>query len=81
MLIAYHCPRADHLALNGGRAMHWSRGFLHDLDKRAALASLRDELADGSPRDWHLEPYDESREPNGRTRTRATGCKNTVSAL
>lgn len=53
---------ADHLALNGGRAMHWSRGFLHGLDKRAALASLRDELADGVPHDWHLEPYDESQD-------------------
>lgn len=60
---AKHCSLADHLALNGGRAMHWSRGFLHGLDKRGALADLRDELADGVRRDWHLEPYDESREP------------------
>lgn len=29
----------------------------------AALASLRDQLADGVPHDWHLEPYDESHQP------------------
>jgi hypothetical protein len=60
---AEHDGLAGHLALNGGRAMHWSRKFLHGLDKRRALADLRKELADGLPHDWHLEVWDESREP------------------
>ncbi len=46
----------EHLSLNGGRAMHWSRGFLHGLDKREAAAALRAELnASGAERTWHLE--------------------------
>ncbi|HEY9290576.1 MAG TPA: hypothetical protein VIP98_04775 [Microlunatus sp.] len=60
---AEHDGLADHLALNGGRAMHSSRGFLHGLDKRGALADLRTELAAGMPHDWHLELWDESRKP------------------
>ena len=60
---AEHNGLAEHLALIGGRAMHWSRGFLHGWDKRGALAELREELADGAPRGWHLELYDNSKEP------------------
>ncbi|HEY9290690.1 MAG TPA: hypothetical protein VIP98_05355 [Microlunatus sp.] len=60
---AEHSGLAEHLALNGGRAMHWSRGFLHGLDRRRALADLRNELAAGLPHDWHLELWDASRGP------------------
>lgn len=44
------------LDLNGGRPMHWSRGFLHGLTKRDALSALREDLSDGQERTWHLEP-------------------------
>lgn len=47
---------AEHLALNGGRPAHWSRGFLHGKTKRDALAALRSELADGEPLTWRLVP-------------------------
>lgn len=47
----------DALDLNGGRPLHWSRGFLHGLTKREALVQLRAELDDGKEaRTWHLEP-------------------------
>lgn len=46
----------EHLALNGGRAAHWSRGFLHGKTKRQALAALREELADGEALTWRLVP-------------------------
>lgn len=48
----------DYLDLNGGRAMHWSRGFLHGKTKREALGLLTADLSpsDGIPRTWHLEP-------------------------
>lgn len=45
-----------HLDLNGGRAAHWSRGFLHGLVKRDALAQARAELADGEVLTWRLVP-------------------------
>lgn len=46
----------QHLDLNGGRAMHWSRGFLHGLDKRAAALEMRRELSPhASSQTWHLE--------------------------
>lgn len=45
-----------HLDLNGGRAAHWSRGFLHGLTKREALAELRRELSDGEALTWELVP-------------------------
>lgn len=45
------------LALNGGRAMHWSRGFLHGQTKREAASSMKSELSRGEPRTWHLEPW------------------------
>lgn len=47
---------AAHLALNGGRPAHWSRGFLHGKTKREALTSLRAELADGEALTWRLVP-------------------------
>lgn len=46
----------DYLDFNGGRPMHWSRGFLHGLDKRAALGEMKAELSQGEVRTWHLEP-------------------------
>jgi hypothetical protein len=46
----------EHLALNGGRPAHWSRGFLHGKTKREALADLRAELADGEALTWRLVP-------------------------
>lgn len=46
------------LALNGGRPMHWTRGFLHGVDKRGALADLRRELANGVAHQWHLELWE-----------------------
>jgi len=52
---------ADHLALNGGRPAHWSRGFLHGKTKREALTALRAELADGEPLTWRLVPAWESK--------------------
>ena len=45
-----------HLELNGGRAAHWSRGFLHGLTKREALAEARAELSDGEVLTWVLVP-------------------------
>jgi hypothetical protein len=45
-----------HLDLNGGRAAHFSRGFLHGKTKREALAAMRSELAGGEELTWHLEP-------------------------
>lgn len=47
---------AEHLALNGGRPAHWSRGFLHGHTKREALTALRAELADGEALTWRLVP-------------------------
>lgn len=47
---------AAHLALNGGRPAHWSRGFLHGKTKREALTDLRAELADGEALTWRLVP-------------------------
>lgn len=44
------------LELNGGRPLHWSRGFLHGQTRRDALAALRAELAEGPALTWHLEP-------------------------
>lgn len=46
----------DHLALNGGRAVHYSRGFLHGKTKREALQALRDELNGGVPLTWVTVP-------------------------
>jgi hypothetical protein len=46
----------DHLALNGGRPAHWSRGFLHGKTKREALSALRAELAGGESLTWRLVP-------------------------
>jgi hypothetical protein len=47
---------SQHLARNGGRAVHWSRGFLHGETKRGALAQLRAELAGGEVFTWALVP-------------------------
>jgi hypothetical protein len=44
----------QHLALNGGRPAHWSRGFLHGKTKREALTALRTELAGGEAMTWRL---------------------------
>lgn len=46
----------DHLALNGYRAAHWSRGFLHGRTKREALSELTSELGDGERLTYRLEP-------------------------
>ena len=47
----------DFLDLNGGRPMHWTRGYLHGLSKREALQALRRELATTEGElTWHLEP-------------------------
>lgn len=46
----------DHLGRNGGRAVHWSRGFLHGNTKREALSELRRELAGGEALTWVLVP-------------------------
>jgi hypothetical protein len=46
----------DHLDLNGGRAAHWSRGFLHGLTKREALADHRRQLNGGADLTWRLVP-------------------------
>jgi hypothetical protein len=46
----------DHLGRNGGRAVHWSRGYLHGNTKREALAQLRTELAGGEALTWVLVP-------------------------
>lgn len=46
-----------HLAVNGGRAAHFTRGFLHGLDTRGALQAMAlEQKIDGEPRTWHLEP-------------------------
>lgn len=45
-----------HLALNGGRPAHWTRGFLHGKTKREALSALRSELANGEALTWRLVP-------------------------
>lgn len=46
----------EHLAVNGGRAAHMTRGFLHGLTKREALAELRKELSDGRALTWAVVP-------------------------
>ncbi len=46
----------EHLDLNGGRAAHWSRGFLHGKTKREVLSEVRSELADGEALTWRLVP-------------------------
>ncbi len=47
---------AEHLALNGGRPAHWSRGFLHGKTKREALTEIRRNLADGEALTWRMVP-------------------------
>lgn len=47
-------PLRAHLDLNGGRAAHWSRGYLHGQDKRGALAAVRSSGREGLT--WRLEP-------------------------
>ena len=47
---------SEHLDLNGGRAAHWSRGFLHGKTKREALSEVRKELADGEALTWRMVP-------------------------
>ena len=46
----------EHLAVNGHRAAHFTRGFLHGRTSREALAEISAEQNDGEPRTWHLEP-------------------------
>jgi hypothetical protein len=46
----------EHLGRNGGRSVHWSRGFLHGNTKREALADLRRELSDGEALTWVTVP-------------------------
>jgi hypothetical protein len=53
---AKHGGLAEHLDLNGGRAAHWSRGFLHGKTKREALGAIREDLADGVSLTWRLVP-------------------------
>lgn len=53
---AEHSGLERHLELNGGRAIHMTRGFLHGLTKRGALTDLKAELNQGENRTWHLEP-------------------------
>lgn len=45
----------EHLRINGHRAAHFTRGFLHGKTSREALAALRDEMSDGEDLTWHLE--------------------------
>jgi hypothetical protein len=46
-----------HLALNGGRAAHWSRGFLHGRTKREALTEVRNGMSEtGEALTWELVP-------------------------
>ncbi len=47
---------AEHLARNGGRPAHWSRGFLHGKTKRQVLSEVRRELADGEALTWRMVP-------------------------
>ena len=46
---------AEFLELNGGRALHWSRGFLHGMTKREAQRDLSAQLNGGELKSWHLE--------------------------
>lgn len=46
----------EHLAINGHRAAHFTRGFLHGLTSREALSAISREQNDGEQRTWHLEP-------------------------
>lgn len=47
----------EHLAVNGGRAAHFTRGFLHGNTSREALRAMAIEQGEnGEPRTWHLEP-------------------------
>ena len=51
-----HFGMGPFLDLNGGRAMHWSRGFLHGLTKREAGRAVSASLfADREPRTWRVE--------------------------
>lgn len=45
----------EHLRINGHRAAHFTRGFLHGLTSREALAAIAAEQSDGEVRTWHLE--------------------------
>lgn len=49
---------SDHLAVNGGRAVHFTRGFLHGLTSREAGAAIALERAGGEVRTWHGELVD-----------------------
>jgi hypothetical protein len=46
----------DHLAVNGGRVAHWSRGFLHGETRRSALGRIREELAGEERLTWAVVP-------------------------
>ena len=51
-----HFGMGPFLDLNGGRAMHWSRGFLHGLTKREASKRVSERLVgDDVPRTWRVE--------------------------
>ena len=47
---------SKHLDINGGRAVHMSRGFLHGLTAREALREVALEQGGDEERTWHLEP-------------------------
>lgn len=47
---------SEHLAINGHRAAHFSRGFLHGQTSREALKEIAVLLSDGQERTWHQEP-------------------------
>lgn len=51
-----HDQLTAHRDLNGGRVVHWSRGFLHGETRRGALRELRRELAGGEDLTWLLVP-------------------------
>lgn len=51
-----------HLAINGGRAVHLTRGFLHGLTSRDALQAMRSEM-EAEPLTWSLVAVDAERYP------------------
>lgn len=48
----------EHLAVNGGRAAHFTRGFLHGLTSREAGAAIALGRSGGQVRTWHRELAD-----------------------
>lgn len=48
-----------HLAVNGHRAAHFTRGFLHGLNSREAAKAMSAERNDGEVLTWHMELADQ----------------------